>query len=421
MKKYIFIAYIFIFQIWTNLFGQTGLYNYLEIAAENNPAIRARYEAYLAAMELIPQVGSLPDPEITFGYFIQPIETRVGPQQAKFSLTQMFPWFGTLGAREDEAIEKARMKYEEFADSKALLFFNVKRNYYNLYALDQTIRITQSNLGILTSINDIVLVKIESGITDAVDALRIEMEKDELLNDMNHLQDLFNTSTLEFYKMLNINEDGPVLLPDTLWSEDIFLTKEVILQQILAGNHQLRQLDYLAASYSGKEKVARKAGWPGFSLGLEYISTGENDNMMSGANLSGKDALVFPKIGMSLPLYRTKYSSMEKEAVYMYKAAQSQRTDKMNTLEYILNSSFDDYNDARRRIDLYQRQKQRAEKSLYILRTVYEAYGTNFDELLNMERTLLKYHLELEQARTDKNTAVAYISYLMGEHQSATK
>jgi len=84
--------------------SQEILNQYLKIAAENNPGLRARFNQYLAALEVAPQVGTLPDPQFAFGYFIQPVETRVGPQNAKISLTQMFPRFGTHRAKEDVAV-----------------------------------------------------------------------------------------------------------------------------------------------------------------------------------------------------------------------------------------------------------------------------------------------------------------------------
>ena len=38
----------------------------------------------------------------------------------------------------------------------------------------------------------------------------------------------------------------------------------------------------------------------------------------------------------------------------------------------------------------------------------------NFEEILRMERKFLKYNLELEKARADKQAAVSFITYLMG-------
>jgi hypothetical protein len=54
------------------------------------------FETWKAAIEQVPQARALPDPKFTYGYFIREVETRVGPQQQKFEIMQIFPWFGTI-------------------------------------------------------------------------------------------------------------------------------------------------------------------------------------------------------------------------------------------------------------------------------------------------------------------------------------
>jgi len=54
--------------------AQDELNDYLKIAATNNPGLKAMFSDYMAAMERVPQVGTLPDPNFAFGYFIQPVE-----------------------------------------------------------------------------------------------------------------------------------------------------------------------------------------------------------------------------------------------------------------------------------------------------------------------------------------------------------
>ena len=112
MKKIIIIL-IGLFSVFS-LQAQENLNTYLEIAAQNNPGLKAKFNHYMASLEVIPQVGTLPDPSIAFGFFIQSVETRVGPQQAKFSASQMFPWFGTLEAKENTAALSAKAKFEIF-------------------------------------------------------------------------------------------------------------------------------------------------------------------------------------------------------------------------------------------------------------------------------------------------------------------
>ena len=69
----------------------TGPSDYLAYAALNNAGLKAAFEQWKAAVEQVPQAESLPDPKFTYGYFINEVETRVGPQRQKFGIMQVFP------------------------------------------------------------------------------------------------------------------------------------------------------------------------------------------------------------------------------------------------------------------------------------------------------------------------------------------
>ena len=105
MKKH--IIYILFLLPFTS-FAQGIPEQYLTTAAENNPELKARFNEYMAALEQVPQVKSLADPRIAFGYFIQPVETRVGPQNAKISIDQMFP--GSDNSKPTKVLRLSRQK-----------------------------------------------------------------------------------------------------------------------------------------------------------------------------------------------------------------------------------------------------------------------------------------------------------------------
>ena len=170
-------------------YGQEMLNSYLETAAQNNPDLKAKFLDYQAALEVVPQVGALPDPQVAFGWFISPVETRYGPQRARFSASQMFPWFGTLEARENVALQSAKAAYEKFEGYKSKLFYQVRTAYYDLYLTGNAIQITEENLENLRSVNNILDVNIRTGRAPAVDALRIEMELADLDNQLALLKD----------------------------------------------------------------------------------------------------------------------------------------------------------------------------------------------------------------------------------------
>lgn len=414
MKTKIIYLFIVLFVFAESFFAQTDLDNYIKIGAENNPGLKAQFSEYNAALEKVPQVGTLPDPTISFGYFISPVETRVGPQQAKFGITQMFPWFGTLNAKEDVVIQQAKAKYEVFEEAKSKLFFDIKSAYFNLYFVQKAIAITRENIAILNTFQQLALIKIETGKASAVDEMRVEMEKNELENQLTYLLDTKWVLEVSFNKLLNQPVETPIVVPDVIWDESLSYSKEILLDSITNQNHMIKQLDFKVASFQKQEIAAHKMGSPTISIGMDYILVGNSDNPMAG-NESGKDAILFPKIGITVPLYRKKYKAMINEASFNIEATQFQKEDKQNQLTILFEKGYKDYSDGERRIVLFQKQLKLAEKSLAILLTSYSNNGQNFEEVLRMERKVLRYALELDKAKADKNAAVAFINYLTGK------
>lgn len=410
MKKYRYSLGLILLMLVSMASGQEQLQDYLQKAAENNPGLKAKFNNYMAALELAPQVKALPDPQIAFGYFISPVETRVGPQEFKISASQMFPWFGTLKAKENVAIQSAKAEYEVFQEAKSKLFNELRTTYFNIYFNQRAIEITRENLTILNTFKRLANIKIEAGIVSPVDEYRIEMEIGDLENQLALLIDKQIVLERMFNNLLNVESELLVQTPDVLWTNDIALEKEQVLDSIKSNNHQLLILSFQQDALSYRKELAGKLGKPDFSVGLEYAFIGKGSN-----NLAGTDAFVFPMVGISIPLYRNKYKAMVNEVVYLQESKDFEKIDKINLLETVLENAWKDYKDAKRRISLYDSQLQLAGQSVKLLETEYATGNKNFEEILRMERKLLKYGLELEMARSDKQASISFINYLMGK------
>lgn len=408
MKYKIVIISIFI-SLSGSLFAQDILNHYLETAAKNNPALRSKFNEYNASLEKVPQVGTLPDPTLTFGYFIMPVETKNGPQNVKLSFTQMFPWFGTLNSKEDVFISAAKAKYENFEEARANLFFKVKSTYYDLYFIKKGIDVTLENITILKTFKRLALIKLESGKASGVDELRVEMELNDLENNLALLKDRWFVNVVKFNNLLNVDNDSQIEIPETLWVDDLQFSKQAVIDSLTRNNHQLKSLDFLKESFVNSEQLAKKQGTPNILLGVDYTSIG---NQGTSAD-AGRDALMV-KVGITIPLYRKKYSSMINEAVFQQRVIEDKKVDKVNALETLFEKAYSEYTDANRRITLFDKQSQLAKRAIKLLETEYANSGRNFEEILRMERNVLKYSLELEKARADKQAAIAFINYLMG-------
>jgi cobalt-zinc-cadmium efflux system outer membrane protein len=389
--------------------SQEILTGYLTIAAENSPMLKTKFNDYLAAMEKIPQVGSLPDPQLAFGYFIQPVQTRVGPQEFRISATQMFPWFGTLNARENVAIQTAKAKYEIFEEAKARLYDEVRGIYFNLYFNRKAVSIVSENIEILLRLQKLAVIKVETGKVSPVDEFRLEMEMGDLENQLSLLRDNQQYLLVAFNNLLN-SDLAYISLPDTLWNTAPALSKQAILDSIRNDNHQLLELELQREALSYKQDLARKSGYPDFSIGMDYIVVGKEEN-----NFSGEDAFMFPRVGVTIPLYRNKYRSMIKEAAYLETAKDYEKQNKLNMLVTLFEKSWNEFQDAERRLQLYHKQLDLTKRSISLLEMEYATADKNFEEVLRMERKQLFYALQLEKARADKQAGVSFINYLMGK------
>jgi outer membrane protein TolC len=106
---------------------------------------------------------------------------------------------------------------------------------------------------------------------------------------------------------------------------------------------------------------------------------------------------------------------MVEETLRLQEAKGAEQAERYNLLETLLEKSWKEYLDAGRRIRLYQSQTELAAQSVTLLETSYATGGSDFEEILRMERKLLNYGLELEKARADKQAARSFIHYLMGK------
>lgn len=386
---------------------------YLQIAAENNPELKAEFSKYLAMLERMPQARSLPDPVLMFNVFASPVETRVGAQNAGISLSQAFPWFGQLKAQESAVAQLAKARYQAFENTKNMIFFEVRSTYYDLYVLEAAISITEENIRLLHSFRELANVRLEAAQGTAVDLLRVEMDLEELQNQLLYLEDSRIPIEARFEELLNVDNSLNIVVPDTLKTIAFDQTKNLLLDSIVEQNPLLKQLDYQIMSLDQEIDVAKKMGLPSFNLGMSYINISPRTDFDVPDN--GRDAIIFPQIGVRMPIYRKKYHAMVKEKEIVKTTIAYNKENKANELVTALEKSWRDYSDAVRRVGLYERLTGIATQSLNILVVQYTTAGSDFEEILRMDRQLLRYELELEKARADQNTYVAYINYLTGK------
>jgi outer membrane protein TolC len=381
--------------------------DYFKIAAENNPGLLSKYKSFEAAMQRITQVSSLPDPNLSFGYFISPVETRVGPQKARFSLTQMFPWFGTLKAQEDAATLMAEAKYQEFLDARNKLYYQVAAAYFPLYELEEFISIETENQRILSSYKDIATMQFQYDKSSMVDVLRVDIMLKDAITNLSILNQKKRPLETRFNKLLNRNVNEAISIADTLALTE--LNESYRKDSLLIENPLLEELDLKVKASEAQEQVAIKQGLPKLGVGLDYVIVGERPDMTLDDN--GKDVFM-PMVSLSIPIFRSKYKASKKEAQLMKEAYTLQKEEISNRLVSSYDMIWFELQKQKELITLYDEQIQESEQSLNLLFTSYSNSGKEFEEVLRMQQQILKYQKLKATAISEYHTALAELDYL---------
>ena len=451
-----------------------SLLRYLEIAAKNNPTVLQRFSEYQAALQKIPQVGILPDPELSAGVFLSPMELVSGNQVADLRLMQMFPWFGVLKYGKDEMSLMAKAKFELFRDAKLQVFYDVQRTWYDLYKVQKDISISERNIEILKLIERLALVRFKSasfentgtssqssatssaisnltssgasgmqtmgagqnntgtsgsnpsssmqagtmgsssGSSGLADIYRIQIELSDLENNIALLKNQQNSIIAKFNTYLNRPVISPVHTNEAINRDSLEFSLTVVSDSMLANNPMLGMLDFEKQSLEARKKMVTRMGYPMIGLGLNYSPIQKSE--MSTSSMNGKD-MIMPMAVFTLPIYRKKYTAMQKEADLLREATSANYQATANSLQSEYYQAVLLYQDAQRRVKLYENQFQLASKSLDLMLKSFSTSSSGLTDVLRVRQQTLDYELKQVEAVADFNTAIAWLKRLMAYSQ----
>ena len=379
----------------------------LKIASENNPLLKAKYAEFEAALQKVAQVNSLPDPTFSFGYFISPVETRLGPQQAKLGLTQMFPWFGTLKTAGNVQALQAEAKYQEFLNAKNELYMQVKSAWYPIYEVNQKIRLQEENRVILSSYKQLATTGFKNDKGSMVDVIRVDIMIENTDTEIKLLQDQLQPFNVQFNKLLNRPDSLVIQVEQDLTLIEIPLNYRK--DSLLANHPLLQSLDLKMKSAQEAEELSKKQGLPKLGVGLDYVFVGDRTDMVVPDN--GKN-VIMPMISMSIPIYRRKYNAATKEAQFKQEAIVNYKTNTENTLVSNYEMAWFELEKARQLVELYKAQTLKTNQAISLLETAYSNSGKDFEEILRMQQELLKYQIATATATKAFYVALAKLDYL---------
>jgi outer membrane protein TolC len=379
-------------------------------ALEHNPGLKASYARFEAEMQTIAQANALPDPSFSFGYFISPVETRVGPQRMKFSLAQMFPWFGTLQAKSDLRTYLAEAAYQEFLDQQHLLELKVRTYYYSLWEIHERIALLEENLVLLKSRKELALSGFSVGKSSMADVIRTDIMIEDSATEISLLQDKIVPLEFQINSLLNRTEYSSISINDQFDRTSVELP--VLSDTTLFQNGNIEAIRARIKAAEAAEDLSARQGRPSFGIGLDYVLV--DDRPIQGLEDNGKD-VIMPMVSMSLPIFRKKYKAQTREAVLRKEAMVFSEQNLINELEsklelkrYAVESSVENSS-------LYEEQTAKGVQVRDLLISDYSNSGAGFDEVLAIEKLLLDFQIRTVKVITEGLIARAEFLYIISQ------
>ena len=358
-------------------------------ALDKNPEILATKKKWEATRARVPQARSLDDPKFSWMVYGDSIETRAGPMENVFSLSQKFPFPGKLELRGKIAQEVANSNEDLLKNVQLKIIAAVKNIYYDLYMSEKSIQITRENVELVKNFAQIALTKYKAGQVSQQDVLRAQVELAALANALLILQEKKESARARLNKLLNRPTTSPLgEVPDFELSP--FRMTFVELAPLARQNRpQLASLSHIIKKAEAGLALARKNYHPDLMLGLQYWDIGREGGMRN-----GDDAWAV-RMSINLPIWwdRLKAAALQAEAQIAKAEADYQEMENITLFQ--VKDALVKVEIAQRSAVLYQTTIiPQAEQTLKVSTTSYQAGKLDFLTLIDNWRMLLKFRLE---------------------------
>jgi outer membrane protein TolC len=388
------------------------LSGYLAEAALQNPELESAFYRWKAALEKVPQVNVPPDPRFTFAYYIESVETRVGPQRARLALTQTFPWFGVLDLKEDVALQEANAAKAQYDALKLKIFYDVKIAFYEYAFLAQAIEITRQDVELVRYLESVARARYRAGATPYADVIRTQVQLGRLEDRTNTLRDLRKPTMAKLAAILNQPTDAEFPWPPSVPVMLVSMTDDELVRELLKNNPQLKRYEYLEAREKSGIRLAQKDYFPEFTFGVETIIT--DQALVPTTPDSGKDPVI-ASVTVNIPFWWEKRRAAVREGEAKELSAERGGAATRQALLSDVQLALYKYRDAQRKIDLYQNTLiPKGEESLAVTLEAFQAGTRSSIDLIDAEKTLLEFELSFIRALADQAQRLAELEMLVG-------
>ena len=380
-----------------------NLQSLIEELVARSPEIKAARERWEAAKAVVPQVQTLPDPRLQFGYQRMPMaEPLQGPM---YGFGQEIPFPGKLSLKGDIAQRDAERLEQEYNATRLRLIAVLKETYFNLHFVHKSIEIVEKNKALLMQFEKTAKARYSVGQAAQQDVFRAQVEISRVLDRLAVLDQQKESLHAAINRLVNRPPSGPLGTP-----EEIHTTILTTLLQELNRRADEFSPALLATAKSidrseQSVSLAKRQYYPDFDVtALGLRNDRSNDN--------GYQVMV----GIKIPLfYETKQKQGVREALASLEGAREDFAATRQDLLFQVKDGFVQAQRAERLITLLRDAIiPQATLGLHAAQAGYAVGKVDFLTLLNSLLTLQESQLELHSEMVSHEKALARLEAVTG-------
>jgi outer membrane protein, heavy metal efflux system len=374
----------------------------LRAALEGSPDLVEAKARSRAAREIAPASSRLPDPELEYQLWAQPLARPASFDEAQMhmvGLRQSFPAPGTLGNRSEAAAERANAAEQSYRLRRLELIARVRRAYAAYYRAEREYQIHVEHARLAQQVLEQTRAAYQVGRGTQQDVLRAGLQLSRLHNDVASIEAERRATRGLLNTLMARPVDAPLGPPAAIDAAGLNARLQKLDPRSIERRPEIVAARSAVRAEQSELSASRSAeSWPSFMIGVQYMYMPTmQDSHNYGAMLS-----------MTLPWFNPRYGEERRASEARLAAEQSALSSTQLVAGYELYAALQRSDAASKSFTVIETDLlPQAQKSFEAAQAAYRGGQLDAIALIDALSTLLDIRTERERALASLAGAVA--------------
>ena len=397
--------FVIICSLYTiNFISAQTLDDYIQIAKQNNSAIKEKIYDFELAKEKTNEVGLYENTRFALGVFASTPETRVGSQSFNVGVSQKIPWIGALKAEKDLAKEKVVNKKIDISLSEKDLVYQVKVLYYNLYQKQAVQEVLRTQKQVLKIYEEMANHAMANDLSTMSEVLDIHIQNNELHSKTFQIYTEIEALSKNFNRLLERDVKTILNIPTSLNVLDILIGNPKTEAHPLMEN--IKQLNSI---YDAENTLIDKYNAPQISIGVDYILVNKRNDV--NINENGKD-IWMPKVILEVPISKAKKKAQKRQIEIKKDKLFYTLKNQKRELEIAMETAIFNFHNALVQVVAAQKNTKETQRIIDLYINDYQVGTLKYTKILKLQLKKIQYQLMEIEAIKNAFMAKSEVEYL---------